>query len=111
MNQAYATKDELKTLKTEISHGFTNQTAEFNRAINHAIEELGRMIKQGFDGVIEQFGGVQQEFERVYKRFDKVDREIEDVKLRLDQAANRFEMVELERRVEVLERRTGISKE
>lgn len=71
--------------------------------IDRAIGELGRMIKHGFDQVSDEFG-------RVYQRFDNVDREISDIKLRLDQAAYRFELVELERRVEVLEKRNGLSK-
>jgi len=63
--------------------------------IDGAVDSLGRMIKAGFDSVDVQLGELRQGQE--------------DIKLRLDNAAYRFEVVELEHRVDRLEKHVGIS--
>ncbi len=65
------------------------------------IDDLAVMMKKGFDGIDVQFYSVKE-------RLDKLETGQEDIKLRLDQATYRFEMQALEKRVEVLEKRTGI---
>ncbi len=95
MNEA-ATKQDIQNLEFVLKQSFDSK-------IDSKIEELGRMIKSGFDQMTDEFG-------RVYRRFGKVDQELSDIKLRLDQAAYRFELVELEHRVGALEQHTGIGK-
>jgi len=65
-------------------------------------EDLAVMMKNGFDGVDGQFKGVNQ-------RLDKLEAGQEDIKLRLDRAAYKFELMALEKRVEVLEKQTGVA--
>ncbi|MBI4092528.1 MAG: hypothetical protein HY420_01250 [Candidatus Kerfeldbacteria bacterium] len=84
MNEA-ATKQDIQNLELVLKQRFDGM-----------FEELGRMIKGGFDQMTGEFG--------------LVHREIDDIKLRLDQAAYRFELVELEHRVGALEDHTGIRK-
>lgn len=101
------TSDDLKKIEKTLEPRFQGIEFRlqqgFEHSVGRAIEEVGRMIKGGFDQMTDEFG-------RVYQRFDTVDRDVSDIKLRLDQAAYRFELVDLERRVEVLEKRSGLSK-
>lgn len=99
MNSKNATKQDLKDLEGRIQQGF-----------NRTIEDLSRMIKAGFDQVTGQFGHVDNEFAGVRKELGQLQIDVSDIKLRLDQAAYRFELVELERRVDVLEKHTGLQK-
>ena len=46
-------------------------------------------------------------FEHVDERMDFLEQGQEDIKMRLDNVAYRFELVELQRRVEVLEKRVN----
>ena len=59
------------------------------------LENLAGMIKGGFDEV-----GV---------RLDTLERGQEEIKLKLDNVAYRFELVELERRVKILEQKFNAS--
>ena len=61
---------------------------------NTTINDLAFMVKKGFDQVDE--------------RFDTLERGQEEIKLKLDNVAYRFEMVELQKRVEVLEKKLNI---
>ena len=77
---------------------------------NISNDELAVMINQGFHDV-------DKKFEEVKKRFDKVDNSIkglkdgqENIELRLANFAFRFELQELQQRVVVLEKKTGIKK-
>lgn len=77
---------------------------------NISNDELAVMINQGFYDV-------DKKFEEVKKRFDKVDNSIkglkdgqENIELRLANFAFRFELQELQQRVVVLEKKTGIKK-
>ena len=59
------------------------------------IESLAGMMKTGFDEMTgEMTGG-----------FTKVNQDLEEIKLKLDNVAYRFELQELQRRVELLERK------
>jgi len=64
-------------------------------------EDLALMMKKGFDGIDERFDNIEGDITEL-----KIGQE--DIKLRLDQAAWRFEMQDLEKRVEVLEKHTGV---
>jgi len=76
-----------------------------------AVDDLAMMTKQGFDEVGES---VKQGFAMVNNNIHILSgnntREHEDIKLRLDNVAYRFELVELQKRVEVLEKKTGVKK-
>jgi len=61
------------------------------------LDNLAGMIKRGFDGVDKRFDGVD-------KRLANLERGQEDIKLRLDNVAYRFELVELQNRVNRLEK-------
>lgn len=73
------------------------------------IDELALMTKRGFDEVGEN---IKKGFETVnnnIRNFSENNaREHEELKLRLDNVAYRFELVELQKRVEVLEKKAGL---
>lgn len=68
---------------------------------------LGRMVKKGFDDVDKRLHHFKQE---VNKRFDALEQGQEDIKLRLDNVAYRFELQALEKRVEKVELKLGLRK-
>lgn len=89
------------------------------------IDNLAGMTKRGFDelgGKIDKLGErMVKGFEGVNKKFEETNnnirilsdnnaREHEEIKLRLDNVAYRFELVELQKRVDVLEKKAGIKK-
>jgi len=61
---------------------------------------LGRMIKKGFDDVDKRFDGVYKRFDGVEVRLDNLEKGQEEIKLRLDQVAYRFELQDMEKRFE-----------
>lgn len=78
------------------------------------MEDLAGMVQRGF-------GSMDEKFNKTDERFDKVEnnlriisenntREHKAIMLRLDNVAYRFELVELQKRVELLEKKTGIKK-
>ncbi len=73
------------------------------------INDLALMTKRGFDEVGEN---IKKGFETVNNNIrilsENNAREHEEIKLRLDNVAYRFELVELQKRVEVLEKKAGI---
>ena len=73
-------------------------------------DNLGRMIKRGFDGVDKRFDGVDKRFDKVENRLDKLETDVGELKdghktieLRLDNLAPKFEVDDLKKRVEKLE--------
>lgn len=69
------------------------------------IDELAMMTKRGFDEMGER---MNKGFSEVNKRLGLLEEGQEEIKLRLDNVAYRFELVELQRRVEVLEKKMGL---
>lgn len=65
------------------------------------IEDLAVMTQNGFQAV-------EQRFDKLEKRFDILEQGHEEIKLQLDNVAYRFELVELQRRVETLEKKLGV---
>lgn len=65
------------------------------------IDDLAIMIGKGFSHV-------DKRFEQVDKRLSSLGEGQEDIKMKLDNVAYRFELVELQKRVEILERRVGV---
>ncbi|MDP3724358.1 MAG: hypothetical protein Q8R11_01860 [bacterium] len=106
------------------------QTNEPQKGIT--LDDLALMIKQGFDGVGEDMGAMKKELQdevgtlrgevgtlrgemgtlrgEVGTLKKVMDNGFEKVNLRLDNVAHRFELVELEKRVDVLEDRAGVRK-
>lgn len=79
------------------------------------LEDLARMIKQEFDHNSEEFTGIHEQFRSIGKQFKELRGELQDLKdgqhailVRLDNVAYRFEVSELERRVGILEKRSGL---
>jgi len=68
---------------------------------NVTIGELAGMVKAGFDQMTIEFRGVKKDIQDL-----KTGQE--EIKLRLDNVAYRFELIELQRRVQLLEQRAGI---
>ncbi|MBM3205744.1 hypothetical protein FJZ41_02790 [Candidatus Shapirobacteria bacterium] len=81
---------------------------------NISIDQLAQMVQRGFNetavNMDRRFEHVDKRFDAVDKRLDKLEQGHEEIKLRLDNVAYRFELVELQRRVEILEKKTGIKK-
>lgn len=78
-----------------------------NKSKKITIDDLARMTKDGFD---ELGGKIDKLSEQVRAGFGNNAREHEDMKLRLDNVADRFEVVDLQKRVDVLEKKAGIKK-
>jgi len=79
------------------------------------IDDLAMMTKRGFDELgeklgekIDELGGRVKEGFRVVSENNA--REHDEIKLRLDNVAYRFELVELQKRADALEKKTGIKK-
>ena len=66
------------------------------------IDDLGGMIKNGFDQVDKRFEDIE---EKNKKHFNTLEQGQEDIKLRLTNVAYRFELQELESRVKNLEQK------
>ena len=69
------------------------------------INDLAVMINNGFNEIKESN---VRDHKEIGKRLNSLEQGQEDIKIRLDNVAYRFELVELQKRVEVLEKRNGI---
>ncbi len=89
-----------------------------NKAKKITIDDLAMMTKHGFDDVGESirlgFGEVNKKLEETNNNIrvlsENNTREHEEIKMRLDNVAYRFELVELQKRVEILEKKAGVKK-
>ncbi|MDD4900512.1 MAG: hypothetical protein PHS62_00145 [Patescibacteria group bacterium] len=68
------------------------------------IEDLAAMVQTGF---AEAENSHSKRFNRTEERLDTLERGQEEIKLKLDNVAYRFELVELQRRVEILEKKVS----
>lgn len=68
------------------------------------LDDLARMINDGFDATKAE---LNKRFDSVEKRLSLVETTAEDIKLRMSEVAYRFELRQLERRMEILERKAG----
>lgn len=62
------------------------------------INDLGAMVKHGFDAI-------DKRFDKIDKRFDVVDQRLENIELKLSNVAYRFELEEVKQRVLMLEKK------
>ena len=65
-----------------------------------SLEDLARMIKEGFDEV---HGTMKAGFDKVENRLTALENGQEEIKLRLTNVAYRFELVEVLKRLKTLE--------
>ncbi|OGE74522.1 MAG: hypothetical protein A3K06_00050 [Candidatus Doudnabacteria bacterium RIFCSPHIGHO2_01_52_17] len=80
------------------------------------IDDLAVMVKNGFEGVTGEMNSrfdqahrdMNSRFGEVNHRLDLLEQGQEQIKLKLDNVAYRFELIELQRRVEMLEKKAGI---
>lgn len=70
------------------------------------INELAGMVANGFSDLTE---GMNSRLDKVETRLGALEDGQEQIKLRLDNVAYRFELVELQRRVVLLEKHAGIT--
>lgn len=68
------------------------------------IDDLAVMIGKGFNEMKESN---TREHREIGKRLDSLDQGHEEIKLSLNNVAYRFELVELQKRVEILERKVA----
>ena len=69
------------------------------------LDDLAVMVKDGFDQVDKRFDQVDKRFNHLEKVVDTLEKGQEEIKLRLDNVAYCFELVELQKRVEILEKK------
>lgn len=74
---------------------------------NTTIDDLAIMVKHGFDQVDERFDQVNGKFSQVNGILSQLESGQEEIKLKLDNVAYRFELVELQKRVQLLEEKVG----
>ncbi len=105
---AQITQQGFAQMEKSMKTGFTRVDEQF--------EEMGLMVKQGFDEVDDRFVMFDQRFDGVDKRLDKMDERFDTVDLslaainrRLQQAVYENEFVVLQNRVTTLERHTGLA--
>ncbi len=72
------------------------------------LEDLARIIKQEFDHNGEEFTGIRQQFREMRSDIQELKDGQHAILVRLDNVAYRFEVSELERRVGILEKRSGL---
>ena len=72
------------------------------------INDLAGMVQKGFEGVDKRFDAVDKRFERMERQMVILEDGQEQIKLRLDNVAYRFELNDLEKRVQLLEKKAGV---
>jgi hypothetical protein len=70
---------------------------------NLTIDDLGAMVAKGFEHIDDEFGLVKN-------RLESLEDGQEQIKLPLDNVAYRFELIDVQRRVTLLEKRAGIKR-
>lgn len=74
------------------------------------LDDVAGMVQRGFQEMNGRFGEVDKRLDGLEGRMGTLEKGQEEIKLRLDNVAYRFELVELQRRVEILEKRVGAKK-
>lgn len=69
--------------------------------VDEKFDELAGMVKEGFDSIGNRMDSMEN-------RMGTLERGQEEIKLKLDNVAYRFEIIELQRRVEILEKKFGV---
>ena len=79
----------------------TNGLIKNVNKIATSLDDLARMVKEGFDEV---HGTIKAGFDKVDNRLTDIEKGQEEIKLRLTNVAYRFELEELGKRVKALEK-------
>ena len=79
----------------------TNGLIKNVNKIATSLDDLARMVKEGFDEV---HGTIKAGFDKVDNRLAALENGQEEIKLRLTNVAFRFELEKLEKRVKALEK-------
>lgn len=69
------------------------------------LENLVALTQKGFLELGEKIDGVEGQIEKMGKRMNNLEDGQEEIKLRLDNVAYRFELVELQKRIDLLEKK------
>ena len=80
---------------------------QLSNKMDKGFEDMAKMVAKGFDEVKTDVNKVEQ---KMVKLDQKVEQNHEEIKLKLDNVAYRFELVELQRRVALLERKSSIKR-
>jgi len=72
---------------------------------NITIDELGMMVKHGFDDVQQ---GMNNRFDKIDKEIKELKQGQENIELKLSNVAYRFELEEVKQRVIILEKKLGV---
>ena len=80
----------------------TLKTMAQDNNLKTTIDDLAIMVKGGFDAM-------DGRFDKMENKLEVLEQGQEEIKLRLDNVAYRFELVELQRRVELVEKKVGIT--
>lgn len=76
-----------------------------------SIEDLAVIVAHGFEGMRDEFSSdLHGEFKGVKENIKVLKDGQEQIKLKLDNVAYRFELVELQRRVDLLEKKVGVKR-
>jgi len=95
----------LKTLSGTMGD-LSKTVGSLTKTVQHVsdnLDALAVITKKGFEQVDKRLNNLEV-------KTDRLERGQEDIKLRLDNVAYRFELVELQRRVVLLEKKAGFSK-
>lgn len=120
--------ERLETLIKEsfvrMDRRFQGVDRSFSSIRSEITDDIGRMVKRGFDHVDERFAQMEERFSTIDARFDRVDRrftimenrfdnvdtQLASANRRLDLAVYQPELLRLEARVTTLERRGRLRK-
>jgi len=75
---------------------------------NLTINDLGGMIKDGFDGVNKQLNEVNKRLDKLETGQKELKRDMDEVKMKFAYVAYAIDLDELKQRVKTLEKKAGI---
>ena len=83
-----------------------------DKEIKKEFENLGRMVKAGFDGVYKEFNNrfdiVDKKIEELRQEILEIKASVGDIKLRMSEMAFKFEIKDIEKRLKRLEIKAGL---
>lgn len=119
----------IEDLAGIVQRGF----AEQDKKTDKKIEDLAGMVRRGFDGVNDKFNEVDKRFDLIETKFDRkfiaienhldgmgerivsvedrlisLEKGQEEIKMKLDNVVYRTEFLNLQKRIEVLEKTIGV---
>src|SRR4030042_5397689 len=96
-----------RSMSQKFDNKYNKGMKKANRKIT--MNDLAVMVKNGFDETGEKIEGIEKGLKKEIKSIGETNaREHEAIMLRLDNVAYRFELVELQKRVDVLEKKVGV---